>query len=167
MNLPQFTVRWLGAYAVAALAGYSMASVGVTAHNLARLSALGVDIGMANTWDTILFDFKALSPTFGTITKYGSVVWLGFLIAFGTAHLLHFLVARRWRRKHLELALFALAGVAAMAVGLAIIDSQYKVSMISGTAGVSGYLTQLSAGALAGIVFTTCFAASAPRVARP
>lgn len=167
MNLLRFTVRWLGAYVAAALAGYAIASVGVTAHNLARLSALGVDIGMANAWDTIVFDFKALSPTFGTITKYGSVIWLGFLIAFGTAHLLHFFLARRWRGKHLELALFALAGITAMVVGIAIIDAQYKVSMISGTAGVSGYLTQLSAGALAGMIFAACFGASAPGVAPP
>jgi hypothetical protein len=160
MNFLRGSTRWLGAYVVAALVGYTIASVGITAHNLARLGALGIDIGAANAWDTVVFDFKALSPTFGTITKYGSVVWLGFLIAFGTAHVLLVFLSRLQRKARLDLALFALAGATAMAVGLAIIDAQYKVSMISGTGGVSGYLTQLLAGAAAGATFAACRRAS-------
>jgi hypothetical protein len=161
MNILGKVTRWLGAYATAALAGYAIASVGITAHNLARLAALGIDIGIADAWGTIVFDFKALSPTFGTLTKYGSVVWLGYLLAFGTAQVLHVLVARRWRSKYLDVAVFALAGATAMMVGIAIIDAQYKVSMISGTGGVSGYLVQLFAGAMAGAIFALCIRASA------
>jgi len=160
MKVLRTTSRWAGAYVVAALIGYTVASVGITSHNLARLSALGVDIGWADVWDTILFDFKALSPTFSTITKYGSVVWLGLLIAFLTAQLLQRGFARWWRGTRFDLVLFALAGATAMVVGIAIIDAQYKVSMISGTGGVSGYLTQLMAGALAGMAFVTLLSAA-------
>src|SRR5688572_2924498 len=106
MNGLNGLARWLGAYAAAALVGYALATVGITTHNLARLGALGIDIGFADAWSTIVFDFKGLSPTFGTITKYGSVVWLGFLIAFGTAHVLHLALARRLRFTHLDLVLF-------------------------------------------------------------
>jgi hypothetical protein len=167
MNLLRGTTRWLGAYVVAALVGYTIASVGITAHNLARLGALGIDIGAANAWDTVVFDFKALSPTFGTITKYGSVVWLGFLIAFGAAHVPLVSLSRLRRRTHFDLALFALAGATAMVVGIAIIDAQYKVSMISGTSGVSGYLAQLLAGVAAGVTFAACLRASDNAGARP
>jgi len=166
MNTIRFTIRWLGAYAVAAMAGYAIASLGITSHNLARLSALDVYIGIADAWNTIVFDFKALSPTFATVTKYGSVVWLGFLIAFATAQILRVLLERRWRSRYLGIALFALAGVTAMIVGIAIIDAQYKVSMISGTGGVSGYLTQLLAGAIAGAIFVGCFDKSASILVR-
>jgi hypothetical protein len=155
MNFLKGVTRWLGAYAIAALVGYAIASVGITAHNLVRLGSLGVDIGFADAWNTLIFDFKGLSPTFGTITKYGSVVWLGFLLAFSTAH-----VVRVWRTRYLDVALFALAGATSMAVGIAIIDAQYKVSMISGTGGVSGYITQLLAGAMAGLIFTVSLRAT-------
>ena len=156
--------RWAGAYVTAALIGYTIASFGITSHNLARLSALGIEIGWGNAWDTLWFDFKALSPTFSTVTKYGSVVWLGFLIAFPTAQLLRRVFARWWRGTRFDLALFALAGIAAMVVGIAIIDAQYKVSMISGTGGVSGYLTQLLAGALAGMAFVKFLSAASGEV---
>ena len=153
MNVWAWLSRLCGAYLLSALVGYALASLGITAHNLARLGALEVEISMADVWNTVVFDFKGLSPTFGTITKYGSVVWLGFLIAFPTACALHALLARIWGARHLDLFLFALAGTTSMVVGIAIIDTQYKVSMISGTGGVSGYLTQLGAGAIAGLVF--------------
>ncbi len=166
MSFLRSAARWLGAYTAAALAGYTLASVGITAHNLVRLRALGIDIDMGEAWNTIVFDFQALSPTLGTITKFGSVVWLGFLIAFGAAHLLLVSLAGRVRAPNLDMALFALAGAMAMATGIAIIDAQYKVSMISGTAGVSGYVTQLIAGALAGVTFTVIFRATAGEMRR-
>ena len=154
MSPVKSTTRWLGASLVAAVVGYTLASVGITAHTLARLGANGANIGAADAWQTMVFDFKALSPTFGTITKYGSVLWLGYLIAFATAQGLHALLLRYQR--NLDLPLFALAGATSMVVGIAIIDAQYNVSMISGTGGVSGYLVQLLAGALAGATFALC-----------
>jgi hypothetical protein len=153
MDVSTRVSRWCGAYLVSAVVGYALAILGITGHNLARLGALGVEIGIADAWKTLVFDFKGLSPTFGTITKYGSVVWLGFLIAFPTAFALHLFFARFWDARYLRLGLFALAGATSMVAGLAIIDAQYKVSMISGTGGVSGYLAQLCAGAIAGLVF--------------
>jgi hypothetical protein len=160
MNFLSGAARWSGAFIVAALVGYTLASVGITLHNLARLGALGIDIGFANAWNTILFDFKALSPTFSTVTKFGSVVWLGFFIAFPVAHALNTLLARWWRSAHRDRILFALAGATAMAVGIAIIDAQYKVTLVSGTGGVSGYLTQLLAGASGGLTFALLFRAA-------
>jgi hypothetical protein len=165
MRILQRFVRWLGAYSAAALVGYTIASVAITTHNLARLAALGIDIGFADAWNTIVFDFKAMSPTFGTITKYGSVVCVGLLIAFAVAHALRLVLTRRWRADRSDLALFALAGTASMAVGIAIIDAQYDVSMISGTGGVSGYIAQLLAGAIAGATFA--LACPAPRRQQP
>jgi hypothetical protein len=150
------TTRWLGAYFTAVLIGYALASVGITVHNLARLSALGIDIGFGDALSTICFDFKALSPTFSTLMKYGNVVALGFLIAFPTAHALHALLARRVRAAYLDLALFALAGTTAMIAGIAIVNAQYNLSMVYGTSGVSGYLAQLLAGAVGGATFALC-----------
>lgn len=150
------TARWLGAYATAVLIGYAFASVGITVHNLARLSALGIDIELGEALKTICFDFKALSPTFSTLLKYGNVVALGFLIALPAAQALHALLARRVRAAHLDLTLFSLAGIAAMIAGVAVVDAQFNLSMVYGTSGVTGYLTQLLAGAIGGATFALC-----------
>jgi len=148
--------HWMGAYSVAAVVGYALASAGVTAHNLLRLQQVGADIGAGQALSTFLFDFQALSPTFATITKYGSVIFLGFVIGFAAAHLLHVWLATRLPTRALDSILFPLAGATAMAVGMTLMDATYDVSMVSGTSGISGFLTQCLSGAIAGFVFVTC-----------
>jgi hypothetical protein len=156
MHILRFLTHWMGAYSIAALIGYILASVAVTANNLLRLQRVGADIEASQFFNTLLFDFKALSPTFATIAKFGSVVWLGFLIAFATAHCLRSVLGMRLPGRPLDLVLFPLAGATAMVVGIAFIDAQYDVSMVSGTSGVSGMLTQCVSGAIAGLVFVKC-----------
>ena len=45
MNFFRGLARWLGAYALAAFAGYTIAAAGITFHNLVRLAALGIEAG--------------------------------------------------------------------------------------------------------------------------
>jgi hypothetical protein len=156
MHSLRLLTRWMGAYSIAALVGYALASVGVTSNNLVRLRRLGADIEAGQFFSTLLFDFKALSPTFATIGKFGSVLWLGFLIAFAIAYCLRGVLALRLPGRPLDLVLFPLAGVAAIVVGIAFMDAQYDVSLVSGTSGFSGMLVQCLSGAIAGLVFVQC-----------
>jgi hypothetical protein len=153
VKTPRHVIPWIGAYFFASLVGYALAVASITAHNLVRLMQVGAHISAADALSTFVFDFKGLSPTFGTITKYGSILFLGFAIAFATAHVLYFFLAPRLRSARLARGLFPLAGATGMAVGLAILNAQYDVSMIAGTRGITGLGMQYVAGAIAGWVF--------------
>ncbi len=144
-----------------------LASAGATAPNLLRLQQVGADIEIGQVLSTLLFDFKALSPTFATIEKFGSVLWLGFLIAFATAHCLRSLLGRHLPARPLDLVLFPLAGATAMVTGIGLMDAKYDVSMVSGTSGLSGMLVQCLAGAVAGLLFVKCLRSAQVPGAQP
>jgi hypothetical protein len=140
------------AYLLAALAGYVVAIVFATTANLLNLRAVGAEIGVGDALRTYAFDLWGMTPRF-EITRYGTVMLIGFAIAFPVAALLRH-VALRAKPLFVGVApyLYPLAGAVAIGTGLTIMYMQYEVTAVAGARG-AGFWAQCLAGALAGFVF--------------
>ncbi len=152
MTTLQRMPRILFAYLLAALAGYVVAIVFATTANLLNLHEIGADIGAGDALRTYAFDLWGMTPRF-ELTRYGTVMLIGFAIAFPVAALLRHLALRAnpavarvapW--------LYPLAGATAIGTGLTIMYMQYEVTAVAGARG-AGFWAQCLAGALAGLVF--------------
>ncbi len=141
------------AYLLAAAAGYAVASIFFTSANLIRLSAVGAEISFADALRTFLFDMRGMAPSM-VWTQYGSLIFIGFAIAFPVAAYLRRVVLRSTGPiRKIAPYLFPIAGATAIAVILLTSYPKYEVFMFAGARGTFGSLAQCLAGALAGYVF--------------
>jgi hypothetical protein len=138
------------AFAAAFIAGYIVAIVFATSANLLNLSAIGARIGIGDALRTYLYDLTHMLPRF-EITRYGTVMIMGFAIAFPVAALLR-LAASRGGLPLVVPWLYPLAGAVAIGTGLTIMFYQYEVTAVAGARGL-GFWAQCVAGAIAGFVF--------------
>jgi hypothetical protein len=140
------------AYLLAALAGYVVAIVFATTANLLNLREVGAEIGVGDALRTYAFDLWGMTPRF-EITRYGTVMLIGFAIAFPVAASLRH-IALRTNPLFAGVApyLYPLAGAVAIGTGLTIMYMQYEVTAVAGARG-AGFWAQCLAGALAGFVF--------------
>jgi hypothetical protein len=148
------TVRVVIAYALAAGVGYVVAVSFATTANLVRLSAVGAEISVGDAWRTLLFDLFGMGPTPLIWTNYGSLIFIGFAIAFPVAALLRSQAARAQSAvRRVVPFLYPAAGATAIAVVLIGLYSQYEVVGVAGARGVLGFTAQLLAGVIAGYLF--------------
>jgi hypothetical protein len=144
--------RILFAYLLAGLTGYVVAIVFATSANLLNLRAVGAEIGVGDALRTYLFDLWGMTPRF-EITRYGTVMLIGFAIAFPVAALLRQLALRAGpAMARAAPYLYPLAGATAIGTGLKIMYLQYEVTAVAGARG-AGFWAPCLAGALAGLVF--------------
>jgi hypothetical protein len=138
------------------LVTFSIASALHTQSVLSGLISVGAEIPLGLRIETVFIDFVGLLPT------YGSIVFVGMLIAMAVATL----IAKKIQatpREHTTkmpqkipksaLWVYTLAGAVAMFTLLAAMHPILNVSIIAGARGFSGLLTQSIAGAIGGAVF--------------
>jgi hypothetical protein len=121
-----------------------------TSANLINLSDVGAQIGLGDALRTYLYDLTHMLPRF-EIARYGTVMLIGFAIAFPVAALLRF-AALRGGFGQVAPWLYPLAGAVAIGTGLTIMFYQYEVSAVAGARGL-GFWAQCVAGGIAGFVF--------------
>lgn len=142
-------LAWLLAAAVTAVAG----SVVQTQFNLAAIAALGAPVPLGTRLHVTAHDLVNFAPTFGLIGA------AGFLVAFPVAALL----ARR-RPEH-RISLYTLAGAAAIAAAIGLMDLMLPVTVIGAARSWAGILSLALAGALGGWCFARISLALARRSA--
>lgn len=113
-----------------------------TQFNLGHLLALGVEISFATRLTTTLFDIVSMQPLFGAI--FG----IGFLIAMLVGHMI-----AKWVKILPDL-VFALAGLASVAVTLWSLTAAFQITAIGAAREWDGFLSLALTGALAGYVFS-------------
>src|SRR5688572_13712544 len=144
--------RILFAYLLAGLTGYVVAIVFATSANLLNLRAVGAEIGVGDALRTYLFDLWGMTPRF-ELQRYGTVMLIGFAIAFPVAALLRgFALGANPAVARVAPYLYPLAGATAIGTGLAIMYMKYELTAVAGARG-AGFWAQCLAGALAGFVF--------------
>jgi hypothetical protein len=151
-------LRTIFAFILAVGVGYVVATLLFTSANLIRLSAVGADIAMSDAWRTLIFDLGGMMPSPASWTNYGSLMFIGFAIAFAVAALLRLAVLRSPAWQRVVPILFPLAGAIAIGVILLISYSKYEVFMLAGARGAWGATAQCLTGALAGYLFQVSLA---------
>jgi hypothetical protein len=145
-------VRITLAFVAAGVVGYVLAIVFATTANLINLREVGAQIGSGDALRTYWFDLQGMLPRF-ELARYGSVMLIGFAIAFPVAALLRLGVLRGPAGiRRLAGGLYPLAGAVAVGTGLTIMFYQYWVTAVAGARGY-GFWAQCLAGAIAGWVF--------------
>lgn len=146
-------IQILVAFIVAVAVGYIVATIFFTSANLIRLSAVGADISFADALRTWLFDLRGMAPSL-VWTQYGSLILIGFAIAFPVAALLRRLTLRGAAGVHwIVPILYPLAGATAVGMILLLSYPKYEVFMFAGARGVFGCIAQCLAGAIGGYLF--------------
>jgi hypothetical protein len=133
--------RTLIAFIVAVVVGFLLASVLHSQFVLARLSAVGAEIGMGDRLAMTLGDILGLGGSYGLII--GIALAVGFLVAW---------IVKRCVKRLASVA-YPLAGAAAIALALFLMHLQFEMTPVAGARGPLGFLAQCLAGALAGFVF--------------
>jgi hypothetical protein len=151
-------LRTVFAFILAVAVGYVVATLLFTGANLIRLSAVGADIGLSDAWRTLTFDLRGMMPSPASWTNYGSLMFIGFAIAFAVAALLRLAVLRSPAWQRVVPILFPLAGATAIGVILLVSYSKYEVFLLAGARGAWGSIAQCLTGALAGYLFQVSFA---------
>lgn len=145
-------VRILLGFAIAVGIAYVLAALFFTSANLIRLAAVGADISLSDALRTYWFDLRGMAPSL-VWTQYGTLIAIGFAIAFPVAGGLRSLAARSHSARRLAPYLYPLAGAAAITVILIRSYSEYEVFLIAGARGTVGWLAQCAAGAAGGYLF--------------
>jgi len=134
------------AYVAAVVVTYVLASIFQSLAVLVAMNQAGAGF-TAGVWlKTILHDLYGF--TFLGYASYGLGVLIGFAIAMPTAALIHKFsgLPRGF--------LYPLAGATAIATEMYIIKASfYDTTIFPGTRGMSGFVLQLLAGALGGLIF--------------
>lgn len=137
MKFLKFLLPWLAATVVAAAAG----SVVQTQFNLAAIAGLGAPIPPALRLQTTLQDLAGFAPVFA------AVAGAGLLLALPVAA---WLVRRLPARRAL---LYTLAGAAAVAAAILLMNTLLPVTPIGATRSLAGFLALSACGALGGWTF--------------
>ncbi len=128
---------WCAAVVTTAVSG----SVVQSQINLASISALGHRISLGDRLGMTLFDLARFAPVWTLIVAFG------FLLAWPVAGLL----SRRWPQRRAPL--FPLAGFAAIAAALVIMDAMLPVTVVAAARTTVGMLLLGLCGALGGWVY--------------
>lgn len=147
MRFLKFLLAWIAASALAGIVG----SILQTQFNLAAIAAIGAPVPLPVRLQTTLQDLAGFAPLFTAI------VAAGFLVAFLVAGWL----ARRLPGN--RTLLYTLAGAAAIAVALLLMNALLPITAIGATRSLTGLLALCAAGALGGRLF----AALAPQRPAP
>ena len=141
---------------VATLIAFTVASALHTQAILSDLVAIGAEIPSSLLVQTMFVDFVGLLPS------YGSIVFVGMIIAMTTTLLLIKKLIKpqmaELKVRHntffsAEVMLYALAGGVAMFTILAAMQPIMHITIIAGARGTSGLLMQTFAGVVGGAIF--------------
>lgn len=137
MKFLKLLLAWLAATLLTAAFG----SVVQTQFNLAGITALGVPVPLALRLQTTAQDLAGFAP------MLAAVVGAGFLVALP--------VAAWWvRRLQRRAFLYTLAGAAAVAVAILLMNALLPVTAIAATRSPGGFLALTACGALGGCTFS-------------
>lgn len=134
-------IRLLLGWGIAVVIAVALGSIIQTQFNLAAIAELGVEIGLGDRLATTGHDLVSFTPA------YAILVALAFAVAWPVAAGL-----KRWFPGHRTL-LFVLAGFAAVAVMIAVMNRALPITAIGATRDPLGTLLLAAAGALAGWVY--------------
>lgn len=137
MKFLKLLLAWLAATLLTAAAG----SIIQTQFNLAAITGLGAPVPPALRLQTTLQDLAGFAPVLA------AVVGAGFLVALPLAAWL----VRRLRRRALP---YTLAGAAAVAAAILLMNALLPVTAIAATRSVAGFLALSACGALGGLTFS-------------
>lgn len=137
MKFLKLPFAWLMATLLAAALG----SVIQTQFNLAAIARLGAPVPPALRLQTTLQDLAGFAPVLA------AVVGAGFMVALPVAAWL----VRRLRRRAL---LYTLAGAAAVATAILLMNALLPITAIAATRSVAGFLALSACGALGGWTFS-------------
>jgi MFS family permease len=118
--------------------------VGTIAHTqfvLGRLTDLGIAVPFSERLSMTLHDVVGMGPMFGAI------IGLGFLVAMAAGALVF------WFAGVQRFLIYAVAGAVAVAVALTAMGMVYDITPIAGARSTAGFVAQMIAGALGGLVF--------------
>lgn len=140
--IPMGVIRVVLGWVIAVVAAVALGSIAQTQFNLARIQALGQEIGpgtrIAATWHDLL----NFTPA------YGLLVSIAFAVAWPVAGVL-----KRWLPDQRAL-LFTLAGFSAVWFMIAIMNQVLPVTAIGATRSLAGTLVLSLAGGAAGWLYT-------------
>jgi hypothetical protein len=140
-------LAWLAATAVTAATG----SIIQTQFNLAAIARLGAPAPASLRLQATLQDLAGFAPLLAGITA------VAFLVAFPVAGLLvHF-------RPALRALLYTLAGAAAVAAAIFLMNAMLPLTVIGATRSAAGIISLAAAGALGGRMFAALAPGRAPR----
>ena len=128
------------AWALSSLVAYALGSIASTQVMLAGVERVGREVAFADNWRTTLADLMGF-------WQYGVVIALGFLVAFFVANLVKAVLPS------LSRVAYPVAGAAAVAAALALMEANYGIIPVLGAQESLGYWLQLGAGAVGGFVF--------------
>jgi hypothetical protein len=135
------TAKLIGAWLAASVATFLLASVVHSQFVMARLVAMGVEIPAGLRAQTTVGDIAGLAPAFLPVVAV--TLLLGFLIA---GFVLRF-------APNLRGLAFPVAGFAAMAAMLLLMQAVFKMTPIAGARDTGGWLLMLVAGGVGGWLF--------------
>lgn len=147
MRTLRFALAWLAATVVTAAAG----SILQTQFNLAAIAVLGAPVPFGLRLQTTVHDLAGFAPLLAAITA------TGFLVAFATAGAL----AALWPAH--RVLLYTLAGAAAIAAAILLMNTILPVTAIGATRSPAGILALAGAGALGGRVYAALTRGRPPR----
>ncbi|MFC3122207.1 hypothetical protein [Agaribacter flavus] len=123
----------------ASAVGYLVSCIFHTQIILSELSSLGIEITLRDQVKTHISDFVGLAP------RYGTVLFLGFLLAFITTTLL----IKKFAMPPLPL--LALSGAVAVYVILLILQSLMDIALLASARNTLGIVMHCMSGSIAGI----------------
>ncbi|PKQ08668.1 MAG: hypothetical protein CVT73_06250 [Alphaproteobacteria bacterium HGW-Alphaproteobacteria-12] len=129
------------AFILAVIVATILGSVAHTQFILGALADLGVAIPFAERLSMTVHDIVGMGP------QYGVIIAIGLLIALSAAALV-FRIAGTGRTL-----IYGVAGAIALAVALMAMGMAYDITPIAGARSTAGFVAQMIAGALGGLVF--------------
>lgn len=135
-------IRVVLGWVIAVVTTVALGSVAQTQFNMARIQALGAEIGLGTRVAATWHDLLNFTPA------YALLVSIAFLIAWPVAGLL-----KRWLPDQRTM-LFTLAGFSAIWVMIAIMNRALPVTAIGATRSLAGVIALSLIGAAAGWMYT-------------
>ena len=126
---------------------------GAVAHTqfvLGRLTDLGVAVPFSERLSMTLHDIVGMGPMFGAI------IGLGFLVAMAAGALVFWFAGIQRRL------IYTVAGAVAVAAALLAMGMVYDITPIAGARSTAGFIAQMIAGAIGGLIFARVSERSAP-----
>lgn len=143
-------IRVVLAFVLAVVVTTVLGAVAHTQFVLGRLADLGVAVPFSERLSMTLHDIAGMGPMFGAI------IGLGFLVAMAAGALVF------WFAGVQRMLVYAVAGAVAVAAALTLMGVVYDITPIAGARSTAGFIAQMVAGALGGLVFARV---SAPQAA--
>ncbi len=126
---------------ISVLVAFTLASLSHTASVLIRLENIGAQLSLPHWIESILIDWVGLLPT------YGSLILIGFVIAFNSVRKLN---------EYLKLNTYLIYGIAGMLTIFIMHFALYmlmNITFIAGTRSTLGYLAHIVSGGIGGLLY--------------